>query len=260
VLGRGSSLTKLGSGPSLSQHSSSSVQYGIPAIAFGLGSRGASLASGLGAAMSMLRISELLQDDEKKGTQARVVLTRTEPRRICGANSVFASLTGWATEEVAKRSLDVLHGPATNSSMLRDVIRSASEGGSESECCVVLYNKESVPNIHLVRFELCPSKAGEDELMTATFSPPMDLNPMEQVVNDLPMCKEARIIAHSNHPFLVTHVSQAWLDEFGCSEEDVRGGSLKTLDGTGTNGHLLLELMQSVKREFHFFPDMPTVS
>jgi hypothetical protein len=206
--------------------------------------------------MSMLRIGELLQDDEKKGAQARVVLTRTEPHRICGANSLFASLTGWAIEEVARRSLDLLHGPATNSSMLRSVMRSAAEGGSESECCVVLYSKESLPSIHLVRFELCPSKPGEEDLMAATFSAPMDVKQMEQVVSDLPMCKEARIIAHSNHPFLVTHVSQAWLDEFGCSEEEIRGGSLKTLDGTGTNGHLLLELMKSVKRECSGFSNM----
>lgn len=200
--------------------------------------------------MSQLRISGLLGEDDKTVLScSRVILTCADPHRICGVNAKFCAFTGWETDEVATRSLDVLSGPSTNSNVLKGVMRSVAGGGDESECCVVLYNRSSEASVHLVRFERCLPQQGEEDLMLCIISQHCDVLNMENVVDDLPVCKEARIIAHSNHPFLVTHVTQSWLDEFGCKEEEVRGGSLKTLDGTGTNGHHLLDLMKSVKRK-----------
>ena len=171
-----------------------------------------------------------------RGQHARVLLDDSEHFRIMDANESFADLLLCGVKNLLGCDVDVLHCKGTDQALLRDTLSKADEG-CESSCGVIL--TQDMILFHVWCISALDNRFGKCKLcVLKPMMPPKEPRGIDFVaaaVSPLP-------------PYHIIEVSAPWNQLFGYRPDEMRGRSLKILQGPQTDAHAFRELMSSVRR------------
>ena len=171
-----------------------------------------------------------------RGQHARALLDDSGQCQILDANDAFADLLQCQLRDVVGCSLKILYCQGTNCGLLEDTLSKVKDG-CESSCGVILTEDEIL--LHVWCMFVLHSTHGKCKLIVLKpMAPPKEPRGVDYVA----------AAVSSLAPFHMVDVSVSWTQLFGYNPEEMKGRSLKILQGPRTNAREFQDFVANIKQ------------